>query len=83
MGEPIDRLDPSKPLGPPAPPDPKDKWEVRDSSCPGVRAFRLGVQFIRSDISKSGRWKSVTLVILLMIYILMKNFNNFISPIRR
>ena len=35
------------------PPEPKERCDVRDSSCPGVLMFRLGVQFTKSDISKS------------------------------
>lgn len=33
--------------------EPKDKWEVKESNWPGVRAFKFGEQLIRSEISKS------------------------------
>lgn len=34
--------------------EPKDRWEVSDSNCPGVRQVkRFGEQLIKSEISKS------------------------------
>lgn len=39
--------------------DPNDKCDVSDSSCPGVRAFKFGEQLMRSEISKSIKYKGI------------------------
>lgn len=67
-GDPAELIDPTEPLWElkdlfllldNGPPEPKEICEVSDKSWPGVRVFRLGVQFTKSEIIKSETKKNI------------------------